>query len=193
MYFKSPGPIDENYAGLWDFSINNQLANTIGLPTDDAQPIFGFFNSVRGNIYDDKRKALYTLSKQHTPDFSQNMRIVFAISRDNGQTWSQPVDISTTNFANRGFTSMALDTTSGDLYFGWYDGRNDPTYQRIEYFGAVIKAHQLDCLVEQIPLSDPLYAIPAPPTLPSISTPNESSTISAEDKKNTLLKRFNRV
>ena len=63
------------------------------------------------------------------PDYSQNMRIYFVISRDNGQTWSDPIDIATTDFANRGFQSMALDPVTGNLVFGWYDGRNDPTYQ----------------------------------------------------------------
>ena len=96
-----------------------------------------------------------------SPDSSQNMRIYFIISRDNSQTWSNPIEIASTNFANRGFQSMALDTVTGNLVFGWYDGRNDPTFQSVQYFGAIMPASCLDSLVNGIPLSDPLYTIPA--------------------------------
>ena len=89
------------------------------------------------------------------------MRLYFIISRDNGQTWSDPIDIATTDFANRGFQSMALDPVTGNLVFGWYDGRNDPTFQSIQYFGAILPAAQLDALVNNIPLSNPLYTLPA--------------------------------
>ena len=85
------------------------------------------------------------------------MRLYFIISRDNGQTWSDPIDISTTDFANRGFQSMAFDPVTGNLVFGWYDGRNDPTFQSIQYFAAIMPAAQLDALVNKIPLSNPLY------------------------------------
>jgi hypothetical protein len=96
-----------------------------------------------------------------TPDYSQNMRITFSISRNNGLTWSNPIDVATTQFANRGYQTMALDEATGNLAIGWYDGRNDPTFQSLEYMAAVIPASTLDCLVNQIPLSDPLFTIPA--------------------------------
>ena len=109
-------------------------------PLVGSQPVRGFIhNCPQSNIYDDARQALYRLQQDKLPDFSQNMRLYFAISRDNGQTWSNPIDIANTNFANRGFQSMALDPVRGDLYFGWYDGRNDPSYQSLEYYGAVIR------------------------------------------------------
>ena len=98
-----------------------------------------------------QRQALYQLSIGNFPDFSQNMRLYFAISRDNGQTWSDPIDIATTDFANRGFQSMALDPVTGNLVFGWYDGRNDPTLQSMQYFGAILPAAQLDALVNKYP------------------------------------------
>ena len=63
---------------------------------------------------------------------------------------------------------MALDSVTGNLVFGWYDGRNDPTFKSVQYFGAVITAKTLDKLVEKIPLSNPLYSIP-PATLPHIN------------------------
>ena len=89
--------------------------------------VVGYFNSVQTVIYDEKRQALYSLRCQQAPDWAQNMRIYLMISRDNGQNWSNPFYISNSNFANRGFPSMALDTKTGDLVFGWYDGRNDKT------------------------------------------------------------------
>ncbi len=170
LLFKSPGALDENYAGPWDYSIfkNTALFSSIfGFPSGIiSQPADGYIatDEPTSILYDNARQALYKIYAQQSPNDSQNMRIPFIISRDNGQTWSNPIDIPTTNFANRGFQSMALDETTGNLFFGWYDGRNDPTFESVEYFGAVIPAAQLDCLVSQIPLSNPLYTIPAPIT-----------------------------
>ena len=103
---------------------------------------------------------MYAIFAGQYPDNSQNARLYFIISRDNGQTWSDPIDIATTDFANRGFQSMAFDPVTGNLVFGWYDGRNDPTFQSIQYFGAILPATQLDALVNRIPLSNPLYVVP---------------------------------
>ncbi len=165
--FKSPGPLDQNYAGLWNNIIFNN-GSTLYLATSvESQPIRGYFNSVRTIIYDDSRQALYAITAAQYPDYSQNMRLYFIISRDNGQTWSSPIDIATTDFANRGFQSMALDTMTGDLIFGWYDGRNDPTFKSIQYFGAILPAKELDKLVEAIPLSNPLYSIPSAAGVPT--------------------------
>jgi hypothetical protein len=166
LLFKSPGALDQNYAGAWDFAIfkaANYYSAIYGLPSGQiAQPVAGFFPfAAQSIIYDETRKALYAMVQFPTPDYSQNMRIVFSISRDNGQTWSNPIDVATTKFANRGFQSMALDTVTGNLVFGWYDGRNDPTFTSVQYFGAIVSAATLDCLVNQIPLSNPLYNIPA--------------------------------
>jgi hypothetical protein len=161
VVFKSPGPLNQNYAGPWDFAFLNLLSFSLGASTAAAQPVDGFiFNSVQSNLYDDKRKALYQIVAANSPDNSQNMRLYFSISRDNGQTWSNPIDISNTDFANRGFQSMALDPVRGDLYFGWYDGRKDPTYQSLEYYGAVIPAKALNRLVKKIPHSNPVYVLP---------------------------------
>ena len=158
--FKSPGPINQNYAGPWDTIVFNQAgvqylaANTI------SQLVRGYFTSPQSIIYDDSRQALYAIVSAQYPDLSQNMRLYLIISRDNGQTWSDPIDIPTSDFANRGFQSMALDKVTGNLVFGWYDGRNDPTYQSVQYFGAILPAGQLDALVNKIPLSNPLYVLP---------------------------------
>ena len=165
VVFKSPGPIDSNYAGPWNTIIFNQSGIQYLASTTISQLGHGYFTGPQSVIYDDKREALYAIVSAQFPDLSQNMRLYFIISRDNGQTWSDPIDIADTDFANRGFQSMALDPVTGNLVFGWYDGRNDPTFKSVQYFGAVITAKQLDKLVEKIPLSNPLYSIP-PATLP---------------------------
>jgi hypothetical protein len=175
LRYKSPGPQDSNYAGPWEIGMANEffggsLANLISYPQRGNFP-----TSVQSNIYDDKRQALYALVTTQFPDYSQNMRIYFQISRDNGQTWSEPIDISTTDFANRSFTSMALDTVTGNLIFGWYDGRNDPTYKTLQYFGAVLPANKLDKLVDAIPVSNPVYTLP-PATTPITAVNSTSST-----------------
>ena len=78
------------------------------------------------------------------------MHILLYISSNNGKTWSTPIDISTTDFANRGFASMALDPVTGNLLLGWYDGRNDSTYHAVEYYAAIIPSSTLDGLVQAI-------------------------------------------
>lgn len=158
--FKSRGALDQNYAGPWDYGYANLLNLFFEAPIARSQPIHGFiYNCPQSNVYDDKRKALYQIIASQSRDFSQNMRLNFSISRDNGQTWSNPINIANNDFANRGFQSMALDTVRGDLYFGWYDGRNDPKQKSLEYFGAVIPAKKLDKLVKRIPYSNPKYSL----------------------------------
>jgi len=157
--FKSAGTLDVNYAGPWLLGSQNQLQIISDqLFEFSSVPLFGYFYTVQELLYDDSRQALYAIFSANFPTLSQNMRLYFSISRNNGLTWSQPYDISTTAIANRGFSSMALD--QGNLYLGWYDGRNDPNFQKIQYFGGIIPAQKLDRLVNQIPLSYPTFSIP---------------------------------
>lgn len=163
IVFKSPGALDSNYAGPWQFTYWNAVQvfwGAYGSPYQimSSQPNdFGYFVCPRSILFDEARQALYAIFVYQTPDYSENGRLFMIISRDNGQTWSDPINIATTVFANRGFQSMALDEVTGDLVFGWYDGRNDPTYQSVQYMGAILPAAQLDALVNRIPLSDPVY------------------------------------
>ena len=181
ILFKSPGLQDENYAGPWHFIMGNDIADQYFVTNVISQPVSGYFpETTTSIIYDETRQALYAAIQLQYPDYSQNMRIYFAISRDNGQTWSDPIDISNTDFANRGYLSMALDPVRGDLYWGWYDGRNDPTYQSIEYFGTVIPARQLDQLVYRIPPSNPLFSVPSAAEF--TGSPNQSK-LSKQAKK----------
>ena len=166
VLFKSPGPINQNYTGPWDIGMENLLSRNYLIPNVISQPFYGYFITAQQILYDNKRQALYATVSAQAPNFSQDMNMYLVISRDNGMTWSDPVSIATTNFANRGFQSMALDHHSGDLVFGWYDGRNDPTYKSVDYYGAVIPAKNLDRMVDRIPLSNPTFVEPsiaAPP------------------------------
>ncbi len=165
--FKSPGAIDENWAGFWDAGFWNAVA-AYGESGVVSQPVLGYFNSPRSILFDENRQALYAIQAVRSPEYSQNMRLILIISRDNGQTWSQAINVNSTNFANRGFPSMALDERHGHLIFGFYDGRNDKTLQSVEYMGAIIPGKTLDDLVKSIPLSNPLYIIPsASPPIPA--------------------------
>lgn len=194
--FKSAGPIDENYAGPWDYIMLNSVAFNTLAPGDSgviSQPSLGYFTAPQEILYDEGRRALYAIRAVQVPDYSQNMRIFFIISRDNGQTWSNPIDISSTNFANRGFPSMALDEVTRNLVFGWYDGRNDPTFQSVQYFGAIIPAKKLDNLVNSIPLSNPLYTLPSAAGLPIFGVIEETvkeAKIAAAHKR--LEKKYGR-
>lgn len=165
MRFKSPGAFNANYAGVFDIAMVNALGISYHV-TNTISFTNGYFNGAPQIIYDDNRHALYSLINNQVPDFSQNMQNYFVISRDNGLTWSAPIPINNTNFANRGFISMALDPVTGHLVFGWYDGRNtnpnSPTaFQTLEYMAAVIPASTLDELVNAIPPSNPVFEVPA--------------------------------
>ena len=188
--FKSPGPVDSNYAGPWQNALPNNpsgegVSNFISYPQIPGIAS-GYFNSVQTIIYDEKRQALYSLRCQQAPDWDQSMRIYLMISRDNGQSWSNPFYISNSNLANRGFPSMALDI-SGDLVFGWYDGRNDKTEKSVQYVGAVLPKEQLDKMVEKISLSNPLFDLgpattPIPPNATALKDPKVKKLIESRFK-----------
>ncbi|MBS0654743.1 MAG: hypothetical protein JSR46_03115, partial [Verrucomicrobia bacterium] len=160
MVFKSPGPLDENNAGPFGVIRFNTLQSSIYFPVWEAEPVYGFFQSVQTNLYDEKRNALYVILNAPYPDLSNNSEIYFLISRDNGLTWSNPFKLNTSRKNNRGFPSMALDKKTGNLVFGWYDCRNYEDGLSFNYFGGVIDAKTIDELVEQIPCSNPLFTVP---------------------------------
>ena len=160
VVYKSPGPIDQNYAGPFGVIRYNSLSDSIYYPVWQAAPLFGFFQSVQTNIYDEKRKALYAILNATYSELSNNSKIYLVISRDNGSTWSNPIFINSDDKNNRGFMSMALDATTGNLVLGWYDARNYENGLSFNYWGAVFPSKYLDELVEEIPFSNPVYAIP---------------------------------
>jgi hypothetical protein len=145
--YKAPGAISANYQGPWTITTVSS-AFIDGNVHELSQPDDGYFNvTVQGNVYDESRQALYSLVTDQVSNGSQNIYIHLYISRTNGQTWSAPINISTTTTANRGFASMALDSVTGDLVLGWYDGRNDSTFKSVEYYASVIPAATLTSLV----------------------------------------------
>jgi hypothetical protein len=160
LVFKSPGQLNENYAGPWGVIRYNTLASSIYYPVWKAAPLFGFFQSVQTNLYDEKRKALYVVLNAPYPELSNNSEIYFLISRDNGLTWSNPFKINTKKRNNRGFPSMALDEKTHNLLIGWYDCRDYQDGLSFNYWGGVIDTKTLDKLVEQIPKSNPLFSVP---------------------------------
>lgn len=151
--FQLAGGLGKHLAGPWDVAMNNnsglEYSGYIEASGQVSQPYFGYFDSPV--MYDDNRQALYAVYCGRAPYFSQDMNIYLLISRDNGQTWSEPLIINDVSFANRGFPSIALDDCTGDLIVGWYDGRNDTTFKSVEYMAAVIPAKTLDRLVACIP------------------------------------------
>jgi hypothetical protein len=161
IVFKSPGLIDENYAGPWGVVRFNTLSLSIYYPVWEASPNFGFFQSVQTHVYDDKRQALYVIVNATYPELSNNSVIYFLASRDNGLTWSNPFRVNTSNKNNRGFPSMALDKTTGNLLLGWYDCRDYADGLSFNYWGGLIEAKTLDALAEHIPLSNPLFSVPS--------------------------------
>ena len=174
--FKSPGALNENLAGSWNIglvnSIGSQFSGSQPISGQISQPLFGLFGWPI--VYDNDRQALYAMYQAQSPNNFQNMRIYFIISRDNGQTWSKPIDISNTDFANRGFPTMALDAVTGDLVFGWYDGRNTDPNSRLliksRIFCCNIACQDLTKLVNAIPHTmppNPTFMLPSAAVFPA--------------------------
>lgn len=157
LLFKSPGALEENYVGPWTVANMGLLQLSLFYPEWTSQPVFGMFQVSRNLVYDENRKALYALTNIRTVSGPSNSQIYLQISRNNGQTWTNPLKIATTDVANRGFQSMALDTVTRNLLIGWYDGREYDNLTGLNYFGAVVEADHLDCLINQIPLSNPIF------------------------------------
>jgi hypothetical protein len=170
--FKSPsGTIGQNWAGAWDLNVANNISATFAdnfqvpptVPLPLSAPVRSYaLNSNISILFDDSRQVLYAMFNRQAPDFGQNMIISLVISGNNGMTWSSPIDIATSQSGNRGFQSMTLDydpatQRNTNLIFGWYDGRNDPTFQSVEYYTAVIGAQELDKLVSHISVSNPNF------------------------------------
>ena len=159
-----PDIVAANYAGNWIVGEPGSYYPPL-LPGffsgEISYPSFGYFNDDRVIAWDEPRQALYMVTQFGPLPDSQDMRIAFVISRDNGQTWSDLIYVANTFSANRGQVNMILDPVTGDLIFSWYDGRNDTaTYQNIQYFAGIMPAAQLSALVNDIPLSNPTYQSP---------------------------------
>ena len=103
----------------------------------------GFVNSVTGVIYDNDRKLLY-VSFNNRPDHnSQDFHQFVITSADNGRTWSAPLYIPKTSNGNRGFLSLAYNTSLKSLVGGWYDAINSVSGTGVQYTGATLNRKEL--------------------------------------------------
>jgi hypothetical protein len=70
---------------------------------------------------------LYLLYTDEDPDGSNNTDLMLRYSPDNGVTWGAPARVgSDLGLSSQFLPRMAVDETSGELAFSWYDTRQDP-------------------------------------------------------------------
>lgn len=164
IVFKAPGAINENISGPWDVGFTNTIPLVYFSGTTTSSPDAPIFSQQRDVLYDEHRKALYAIINFQKLDINikkkktQNMQLYLVISRNNGQTWSPAIELSTSSIGNRGYASMSLENTTRSLIIGWYDGRHgEPKLESLEYYGTIIPAYILDEIVQKMPLSNPMY------------------------------------
>ena len=62
--------LNTNYAGPWDVNQANYIVDLLIFPAYyHAQPVFGFFNTARGILFDNSRQALYVFTISSSPSF----------------------------------------------------------------------------------------------------------------------------
>src|SRR5205085_10839477 len=68
---------------------------------------------------------------------SDRCNVLFTTSADGGATWSMPARVNTDAGTNDQWQPTVAVTPGGTrVTVGWYDRRNDPANQRIDYFAA---------------------------------------------------------
>ena len=164
IIFKAPGEIGQNIAGPWDVGYTSLIADIYGSGTQSSLPGSYMLNIARDILYDDNRKALYAIINFQKLDINidkkktQNMQLYLIISRNNGQTWSPAIELSTSSIGNRGYASMSLENTTRSLIIGWYDGRHgEPKLESLEYYGTIIPGWILDEITAKLQASNPMY------------------------------------
>jgi hypothetical protein len=145
--FKSPGPFDPLLVHAPQTTINTtqDVPQTIAIP----EAFYSWF--IQGALsitVDNKRNVIYTTYCEQPDDQSQDFYLYFILSFDQGKTWSPRIPIATSHLNNRGHETLVLDEHDGGLYFGWYDGRNDPSQESVQYFLGYITSEKLDKLVK---------------------------------------------
>ena len=69
---------------------------------------------------------LYLLYTDEQPDGSDNTDVVLRYSADGGATWTPPMRVnSDPGLSSQFLPRMEADDQTGDLYFAWYDTRDD--------------------------------------------------------------------
>lgn len=144
---KAPGILDQSLIKQ-PYTILNTEQNL--LPTSSySVDIFSYFiDTANDTIYDEQRKALYTVFSEQPNGASQDMYLYMVMSFDNGITWSEKIQLSVTNKNNRGFSSISLN--NGALSLGWYDSSNSKDSKSEQYFGTFITKKQLDKLINEL-------------------------------------------
>jgi len=109
-------------------------------------------------IYDDYLGALYAVYNTRVTFTSSNQNMFIIISRDNGQTWCDPIYVRTINTGNAYMNSLCLDPVKGNLCISWFDGRCDPVnFNLLQWYSTVITRTQLTEYIADIPYFNPQY------------------------------------
>jgi hypothetical protein len=115
MGMTSPSVVTSTNVGGFDF-IPAQPNRSV-----DAEAGLAYDRS--GGLHNGRLYFMYT---EETPDESNNMDILLRYSDDDGKTWTGPVQINDDTGTNSQFNpKMAIDQTTGNLAFSWYDSRQD--------------------------------------------------------------------
>ena len=88
--------------------------------------------------YDSNLGRIYTVYINEKPSQSQNVILTLIYSDDDGSSWKIMGEINDTNESERGTINMGRDSTTGNLFFSWFDARGDPTLRSINLFAAVL-------------------------------------------------------
>jgi len=163
-----PDIVSSNWSGIFaqNNTINsygsvNALYNSIAVTGYRPPPALS--NCL---IYDDYLGALYALYNTRVTYSTQNVNIILIISRDNGQTWCDPIYIRTETIGNAYMQQLCLDPVTGSLCISWFDGRVDPTnFKLLQWYCSIITRAQLIEYIGDIPYFNPKYINP-PSTIP---------------------------
>jgi hypothetical protein len=98
--------------------------------TVDAEAFLAYDRS--GGAHNGRVYLVYT----DAPTTSSNdLNIFVRHSDDNGATWSTPVKVNDdTGTKSQFFCGIAVDQTTGNVAVGWFDARNSPGNNSVEYF-----------------------------------------------------------
>lgn len=144
------GVSNGNIQGPFVVAATNMQATSpvTGLTSIEFQPQRGVgSNTFSAAVFDDSRNRIYIFYADIIPAGSQDMSLFLKWSDDMGVTFNGPIMINDVTENNRCLQSIARDPKKGNLFFTWYDCRDDNTNQTGRYFGAVISAKELEELM----------------------------------------------
>lgn len=165
-----PDPVSSNWVGPFQVGPSSQS----GL----------VYSGLTGTlVYDDKNQTLYSCSYQGInsnvdPNLDHKAaKCVFIFSRDNGQTWSDPIILSDHVYVGYGYqpsipgimNSLFLDKVNGSLNYNYYNQiSSDPAdFYNTSRYALNIPNTQLQGFLAGTPVVDNNYVVP-PAVTPSI-------------------------